>query len=97
MSKCDYKDFRIALEDDDRVGKTSEYQSLDPALSGRAGHGRQRNDIFFEQVEGCIDSMLELCAKPGTLFFVPRCGLGGFVRRRFVDAQRAQVKQDVNW
>src|SRR5712691_9336883 len=37
--------------------------------------------------------MLELCAKPGTLFFVPRCGLGGFVRHRFVDAQSAHQER----
>ncbi len=93
MSERNYKDFFIALVDDDRVGETSEYQSLDPAPSGCAGHGHQRDDVLFEQVEGCIDSMLELCAKPGTFFFVPRCGLGGFIRCRLVDAQSAHQER----
>src|SRR5712691_9079707 len=93
MSERNYKDFLIALVDNNGVRESSEYQSLDPAPSGRAGHGHQRNDFFFEQIESRIDSMLELCAKPGTFFFVPRCGLGGFVRRRFVDAQRAHQER----
>ena len=40
----------IALVDDNGVRESSEYQSLDPAPSGCAGHGHQRNDFFFEQI-----------------------------------------------
>ena len=52
VGERNHDDFRIALENDNGVREASEDQSLDSALSGDAGHGYQRDDFFFEQIEG---------------------------------------------
>ena len=89
MCERDHQNFRVALKDNDRVRKASEDQSFDSALSGYAGHGYQRDDIFFKQIERCVDRALEFCAESRTFFFVPCGGFGSLVRRRFMDTQRA--------
>jgi len=48
MGKGDYEDFRIALVDNDGVGKASQYQTFHAPRSGHTGHRGQRDDFFFK-------------------------------------------------
>ena len=89
MSKGNYKDFRIALADYYRVGKTSQHEAFDAAGSGYTWHGCQGDDFFLKKIERRIDGALKFCTQPGAFFFVPRCSLDRFIHGRLVDAQRA--------
>ena len=40
-------------------GKCLRISLFDSAPSGCAGHGYQRDDIFFKQIERCVDCALE--------------------------------------
>jgi hypothetical protein len=78
MSERNYKDFLIALVDDNGVGESSDISRLTPRLP--AAPGMDTKGTIYSSSRSRAASIA--CSN-----------LGGFVRRLFVDAQRAHQER----
>ena len=86
MSYRNNDDFFGEFQHDDVVREALEKESFS---SCRAGQVCERNDFVFEKVNGSVDRVVELPAKPRTLTLVPGCCFNRLYRGLFKDSYPA--------
>jgi hypothetical protein len=74
VSKGDHDKLGTMLSDNHRVRKPFEYKAFCTALAGNAWHRCQGNNLVFQKIKRCFDSLLEFEAQALALALVPRRG-----------------------
>jgi len=82
MRKRDYDDFLPGFANNHRIWKAPQNKAFDATTRRNTRHGRQRDNIFHDDIQRGIDGFMKLRAQTSALLFIPRHGLDSLVGSR---------------